>query len=63
MKQQMALQVSQIEDVARLNRYLEDGWVVVQMCPMPSATTLRGETVSTKVFSPTCLVIIQNNEE
>lgn len=37
----------------RLNNLLNDGWIVVQTCPMPSSSGSDW---------PTCLVILQKND-
>ena len=40
----------------RLNQLLEDGWKVVQMCPMTSSAATNSIDYS---HSPTCLVIVE----
>ncbi len=45
-----------------LNNYLNQGFTVVQMCPMPSSCFIIGDYKSDSIkFHPTCLVILEKN--
>lgn len=47
-------------DVDKLNVYLERGWKVVEVCPMPSSPST---SVHLSGIEPQCLVIIEKEDE
>ena len=63
MKKQKALIVTNKFDdeqcLEKINGYLDNGWTVVNTCPMPSSILPQGFRASNGEFCPTCLVIIE----
>jgi hypothetical protein len=57
---QYAIQVKDAASLETLNQHLVDGWVVINMCSMPSScSSVRGSFTVDIRIDPTCLVIVE----
>jgi len=59
-KVQKAIQVKDETSLETLNQHLVKGWVVINMCSMPSScSSVRGVYSVDIRIEPTCLVIVE----
>jgi len=49
---------SRDRDLSKLQDLLDEGWTVINTCPMPSSSA-KGEGYETAYFYPTCLVVLE----